>query len=472
MGFKPYSQSSSSSSDPVLTSLTGGWGIYWQNSIPAIPYQANTPVQLNLNAGSVDERYLPNGVTHLWDNSTGKFDLSELSEGDMLGFKHIFTVTTTTPGQVIQIRFFNTSTNEQVDFVPVGPAGTYSFPMYSEIPVYQNMIDEQPSLQFVSTGSGTVSLDQMYITATRPYRKIEQPDAYVGFSADGTPTEDELSSATKIQTVSNPATQSFSHTRTESTQANAFIAYQNDFDSNQVNDTNGVNAWEKGTIQIGGKTFKLMFNPTKTQEQSVNVNGLVPAAQTQWTPKFNASQYVVNPPINYDDNVRIEIKAYLPESGTTPNMVFLSATNDDQGRSYISRDVSWKFSLRSNYDFGNGVSVAQMPAVPTSGFVNIKAERVDGQISIDVNGLSGTASINASATVEDGWERIGAHIDWLLNGLVGQIHEVKFTNLSQPSPVIVRNLIVVSPTKPNSETVNGLTMVGFPDGDRFEMVKS
>lgn len=48
--------------------------------------------------------YKPLGMTTLWNTTTGQFDFSELSLGDMVNLRADITVTTTSPNQVVDCR--------------------------------------------------------------------------------------------------------------------------------------------------------------------------------------------------------------------------------------------------------------------------------------------------------------------------------------------------------------------------------
>lgn len=458
--------------------LTGGWASYYSGSTPPVSYDVGTPTQLNLNAELPDsdknEEYIPKGVTQLWDSSGNKLNLSELSTGDMIDLKFDVTYTPFGNGQVINLNMVSTSESSLFDYMPLGPAGAYRLPYSFTLPVTQSMVDNGATLEMQSNGPGTVKLENMYVRVLRLNTTPAPPvlhQAYVGFSEGETPTSEEIENADVFDDIVDMSTFIFSGNRSDTATKHPFIAWSvPEFDSNQVKEGGLYNTWDKTTANIGAGAVKVLTSETTTNAQTFQLDGLVPADDTLWTPKFNASQYVVNPTIPYDDNVRIEIKAFFKDGTLPGNMILLS--DGGTAKSYVQRDTSWRLSWRSDYDTGNSVGTAAAPSPPIAGYFTITIERVDGLVSIDANGLSANGPINATASVENEWDRIGAFIDGQLFGMIGQIHSVSFTNLSAPSPVITRTLLASSATQPNDESVNGLTMVGFPDGDRWEMVRT
>lgn len=464
-------------SGSALGSLDAGWAIYNDGDTSPIPY-GGQEVPLNLNVtntgGNADETYLPNGVTSLWNSQTNAFNFSELSVGDMVDIEFEVQLTTGSNGQFISVNFVSGATRKLVVFLPTGPSGTYTFPYKFSVPVYQGMIATPPQLMIVATGTGAVKTNSIYARVIKKESAATPPTeyaAYVGFSETDEPTTEEIEASEGIEGPIDMSSFIFSGNRTENTPKHPFIAWPiGDFDSNQVNEGGLVNTWKKTGASLPSGNINVMSSETTTTASTFTVDGLVPADNTLWTPKFNGSQYVGLTASPYDDNMQIEVKAFIPSSEIPGDMVLMS--DGDRGLSYIQRSTTWKFSLRSDYDFGGSTGVAEIPFPPVGGYFTIIASRVDGTVTINVSGSSGTGAINSTASVEGDWLRIGAHIDGVLKGMKGQIHEVKFTNLSAPAPVITYTLLAQSATKPNTETVNGRPMVGFPDGDRWEMVRT
>lgn len=461
------------------TPIDAGWAVYNDGNTPAITYNAiEAPLVLNSKGvgGTSNESYLPDDVTSLWNDQTNSFNFSELSAGDMIDVEFEIELTAITPGQFISINLVAGSMKKVVVFIPTSPAGTHKIPCKFSSPVYSDMVSTPPQLRIVSTGTGTVKTNSIYTRVIKKDQGSAPPvayAAYVGFSETTTPTTKEVEASKGIAGPIDMSSFIFSNNRSETTPKHPFIAWSDpNFDSKQVNEDGLVNTWNKTYATVPAGNLKVLASETTTTSTSFTVNGLVPDNDTLWTPKFNGGQYVGISSIPYSMNVRIEIKAFFKSADAPWDVVLLSDGDSSLGKSYIQRDNSWRFSIRSDYGMGNSVSAAQIPAPPVAGYFTIVAERIDGTITIKAGGLTGSGSINAASTVENDWLRIGAHIDGVLKGMKGQIHEVKFTNLSAPAPVITHTLLTKSATKPNIEIIGAGQMVGFPDGDRWELVRT
>jgi hypothetical protein len=57
--------------------------------------------------------FLPTGVTHLMDTSTGEFLLSELQLGDIVNIRNDFTITPSTNNQLVKLRYVLGATPSQ-----------------------------------------------------------------------------------------------------------------------------------------------------------------------------------------------------------------------------------------------------------------------------------------------------------------------------------------------------------------------
>lgn len=103
-GFNPFAGGGSA---PPSDNLTGGFLVYNDLATTGSPISHTGGIDTVLTNDGLGAQtlktYSPNGVTDIWDASTGLFDFTELSNGDMIDIRLNIEVITSSPNQEIEI---------------------------------------------------------------------------------------------------------------------------------------------------------------------------------------------------------------------------------------------------------------------------------------------------------------------------------------------------------------------------------
>ena len=87
--------------------LTGGWLVYADSATAGTPIAhtggVNTILTNDELGAQTSKVFAPNGVTDVWNATTGVFDFSELSNGDMIDIRMNVQVDTSSPNQELEI---------------------------------------------------------------------------------------------------------------------------------------------------------------------------------------------------------------------------------------------------------------------------------------------------------------------------------------------------------------------------------
>lgn len=155
-----------------------GWANYINGDLTPITLLEDVSTDLTMDSGSgtVNEEYLPDGVSGLWDSTNNAFDFSSLKVGDMVDIRIDGFITTTginTSFSLDVIAGFGSPSQFTFPFASGGRflPSSNSVSRYNGIFIgSEDVLNYPAKIVALATSASTAYLVDIYIKVTRPCR--------------------------------------------------------------------------------------------------------------------------------------------------------------------------------------------------------------------------------------------------------------------------------------------------------------